>query len=308
MSKEKLSRGGSEIISSVEELSPDISYQQLIERYGGKAAGLLWIKKYMPETPMARMVIAPPQTREEEIVEAAIKVGLKFPWIIRPSNPHDNEVGYEGRFQTYYAMDKNDDVIRKISLVNCSDEENSVMIAETNRSALVGTLVIHPHNPQLLLANVSNIRHPHDRTHAFYRIEKNKPKRLNDFSLLGHEVEIPFTIEPTLSDISRWVGRMRKIPEFGEDMSYQIEFCPDPPMIYQVRNFLPIDSPRFKVPLQEFDYSDDLIIFGTTSAEGDLVRMYRYNEEWHNMTYMTDEGEAYHFSSVIYPLNLKLQI
>ena len=228
------------IIRNCEDLPSNITYRELIELVGGKAAGLLWIQRHIPEIPQARMIVAPPGTSSQEIVRAAQAEGLRLPWIIRASTPVDNIPGFENAFLTLDHQGSGgqigSDIIKSIEFVKRSGirktplpimfSETAVIVAEKSTSGITGTLIAHPHRQDIKLAGVSKTR-PGIDPRGFYFINENKAEHWARWSIFYEGEDRP-EIPNDLETIAGWYEQIATLPGFNPQMTYQLEFGLEP--------------------------------------------------------------------------------
>lgn len=286
---EHLSYRPSEIITSPESLPATITYAQLVEKYGGKAAGLLWMQKHAPNIPTARMIVAPPGTEIEEIIDTAKAQGLKMPWIIRASTPLDDESGYEDFFPTLVVRSEDENYKQKIGIVKHSPfykkglpfEEATTLVAEYSPSEFTGTVIAHPHKDNSLMANVNNTN---SESHAYYYVDETGTRRSNRLSLIGHQRAIPLETDEMVAQLADVYHQISHLPGIDQTMTYQIEFGLYPFMVFQKRDFLPKQKADFVLPFSDLQLSTDQTIptvFGITPPEGIVVQVLQYSQDWH---------------------------
>ena len=279
-----------EIITGPEDLPQNITFEKLVETVGGKAAGLLWIQKHLPDIPTAKMITGVPQASDSTIIEAAKANGLKFPWIIRASSPADNLPGSEGQLisrivnERDYIVEELEDVRRYKTWAfrtRFGEQKISVNVAEYSASNLAGTIVAHPHQEGIYLANVSEISRPINRKYAVFFIRQNKLLRVERFSTHGSEIYISKTIEANLGELQSIYQRITSILEFSGEMTYQLEFGLNPFLLYQIRDFLPKTKAGFALEGADDNEDADLLVFGITPEEGVKAKIYEYgHSEW----------------------------
>lgn len=283
------------IIRRSEDLPENITYEDLIQKVGGKAAGLLWIQKHLPEIPQARMIVAPPGTDSQEIIAAAQQEGLKLPWLIRASTPVDNLPGFENAFSTqeyegsYGQVDSEAvDYIEEVKVMGIrhapqpvSFRETSVIIAEQSESRTNGTLIAHPHRADIKLAGITRFKWPID-PKAFYCIHEGKAHFWKRWSKTFGSREKLNTHHGEIEQISSWYDQIVTLPGFSSEMTYQLEFGLNPLLLFQTRDFLPVQKANFtldKDPKERKKQSQRPMVFGITPPEGINVTIYNYHEQ-----------------------------
>lgn len=284
MMAEKLHGRPSEIITSPDQLPVGITYDQLIEKVGGKAAGLLWIQKHLPDIPTVRMVVAPPGADIEEIISVAKLQGLKFPWIVRTSTPFDNLPGYEDYFPTIIVKTHDENLKQSIKDIKQSPqlrgvtefEEATTIVAEYSSSTFNGTAIQHPHTDDYLMASLATKPVHEDKTHAFFYIDNFGVYRSKLLSLAGNNFSIPQRVDDQLPKIRSVFEMIQTLPGIDKNMTFQLEFGLEPYMIYQMRDFLPKAKASFQLANTHLSPSHKdfrPMVFGITPEEGIVVKV-----------------------------------
>lgn len=287
---ETLSSRNSKIIYGPEDLPSETTFEELIKKVGGKAAGLLWIQRYLPHIPQARMIVAPVGTPAQEIITAAKEQQLSEPWIIRASTPIDNLPGMENAFQTVICMNEGNakGIIDRVKIEGVSEShpftETSIILAEYSKSRIRGTLVGHPHINDKLLAGITAGTWPLT-SNGFYSIDQGNSAYWEDFSKLYNEKYAPSSVPDDLSTLYEWYYQIKSLPGITPEMTYQLEFGLNPLLLFQLRDFMPVQHADFQIE-SSIRLRDDIpgynpIVFGITPPEGIEVIVYNKDEEDH---------------------------
>ncbi|HYD35791.1 MAG TPA: hypothetical protein VD999_07015 [Vitreimonas sp.] len=282
-----------QIISSKYTLPSNASYESLIATYGGKAAGLLWVKKHLPEIPMAKMLALPAGVSLNQTLNAIFAQGLNFPILVRSSSPLDNLPGYEGVFPTLPA-DTELELSSAIHHIKSSypDQEGPVIIAEKSPGKLVGTLVAHPNQDNYFIAIVKD---PYD-TYALFFVKGGQVHRSIGYSMISSKNVIPPQTTEIIQQVVELYSKIISLPSFSQSMTYQIEFGVDPFLFFQVRDFLPVQKAGFEIPDEEaeayLDYDSPNIVFGLTPEAGLTARVNQQTRDGELGAFMGEVGDV----------------
>ena len=300
----------------VEEIPKNITFEELIEQVGGKAAGLLWVKKHLPQIPQPRMIVATPGNNVEVIARAAIEAKFQPPWIIRGSTPVDNLPGFEDAFPTKVYDDlprinnEMSDMVRIVQQTNNLggqigmqfDSEASVIIAEKSESNFTGTLVAHPNMEGMQLAGVADSS-TMDLPKGFYFVNNGQALHRNDLSKFfdpgrGRQ------LQEQVAQVGEWYKAITALPGFNSQMTYQLEFGLSPLLFFQVRDFLPIRQPAFQLEEETIDprrKNLQPVVFGITPPEGIVATVFNFSD------YLLNRPEMEHFHTVLTELPEELR-
>lgn len=286
MSSEILRSHSFNIIRGPEDIPENITLDKLVEQFGGKAAGLIWIQKHLPHIPQARMIVARAGTSTQEIIAAAKDQQLGEPWIIRASTPIDNLPGNENAFRTEICM-KAENAQRIINLVKADGvsedhpfTETSVIVAEYSSSNIRGTLVGHPHINDKLLVGITTGNYPWT-SNGFYSIDDGISTYWEDFCKFYNEEDAPSSLPADLARLHQWYMEIISLPGITPEMTYQLEFGLNPLLLFQLRDFMPVQDADFEtessVRLRDKPGFNPLV-FGITPPEGIVVTVYNKDE------------------------------
>lgn len=284
---ERLNESFPEIITGPEDLPHDITLEKLVETVGGKAAGLLWIQKHLPDIPTAKMITATPEVATQTIIETAKAKGLKLPWIIRPSTPVDNLPGAEGLLNGA-NVDKDKDIAAVINYVRNPKRNFSgsfcrrfglqpitVGVAEYSISNLAGTMIGHPHLENYFLTDLRDIKDEDDRKHAVYVTDDTHATMMRWFSSYSYSSD---NLKAEIAKPQSVYSQIMKIAEFSPQMTYQLEFGLNPFLVYQIRDFLPKAKAGFSLEGGNFNEDTETLVFGITPEQGVELQIYEYDK------------------------------
>jgi len=287
--------------------------QRFVERYGAKAGMLLYVAERLPDIPQVPMVVNEPGEDIDSFLARADRSGVGWPRFFRSSAAAEL-LGYEGQFPTEYVDDftvgnervswnpnnysiyRNkeyfDNGIRRIvneiqnspqqfkreGLGQDLPDEINVIIAEKAPSRYVGTYIKHPNQEGVFLITITAdaTRNLHggpqdpDRTSYLFSQEMGLQES-KGYSLDHLEGE---SIEQGLATVISWHDQIAALPDIDPRWSYQIEFGIDPPVLFQVRPFKPLQKATFRLKsLKDEAEVTTPIVIGTTTSRGLMLKV-----------------------------------
>lgn len=303
------------IYTGPEFVSNETTLSELKKMYGGKAAWLIAVQKYT-DIPTAKMIVGDPSVEPEELIEIAIKKGIKFPWIVRPSTEEDDSPGSEGRLPTEVVFRDDASLIPTLRSVQISPQKSglgikraSVIVSEFSDSRYRGASIDHPHNDRFLIAGLvdkpysseakdysMHQLHLYVDTAGVHRSVQNSP--------LDDDRFFPIVMDQRLSVLQEYYQELYKLPGADPNMTLQLEFGSDDDVVlYQVRDFLPRQQVDFRLDRTHLDsptLDNRPMVFGITPPEGIDCKVLNANVLG-QVTHSQQDGQG--LVAVVAPLN-----
>ena len=318
--------------------------KELVHKYGAKAGILMHVAKHLPRIPQAEMIVKTPDEAVDDFLKRAGK-SILWPRVFR-SSAVEELIGFEGDFPTFFlkgydearreitnpnyrgpyeSREKFNSHVREVveRIENSPSEIEGhpelpkkicVIAAEQSPSLVSGTFVKHPNKKEFFIAAL---------TYKFETIFGRDYAERSVFSLDRKHGLMPFdafsthslekdndinmgVIKKDLEEVISWHNPIATLPEMDPRWTYQIEFGVNPPCLYQVRPFKPIEFADFR--LREGDESP--VAIGITRKEGidcrkliinhDTSEEDRANTEKHPLAVQTELRAAYLAENVPY--------
>ncbi len=248
-----------------------------IQRYGGKAAILNFVREKVPTMPIPFYVVK--EHSQEMGTLLSTFEQMKKPVIVRSSSPH--EYGdFEGVFESVKGVRNEFDLLAAVDRVKRSalsekamlyahqngfpiDERMHVIVQEQAGSYYDGgAMMRHPNNPDLFIICYSTPTRSGARMHYGTVIDYNNGKRVRNKVLFSSGME-----EGNAKFLLEVYKQLEALEEIAVGQSLFVEFGFDPFFLYQVRPFKKIETADFKVEAPNGASKTDLA-FGITSPDG----------------------------------------
>jgi hypothetical protein len=153
-----------------------------------------------------------------------------------------------------------------------------VIIAEKSPSSIVGTYIKHPNQKEyyVISASVAESIGTYNPEHSTYVYSKKKgvqtfegfsQKRVENSSSVSHIARKG--IKSEIEAVIQWHNQIASLPEIDNSWTYQIEFGLDPPCLYQVRPFKPVEFADFELAGEE----ERSLVIGITPKSGMKLRV-----------------------------------
>lgn len=279
--------------------------KDLVTRFGAKAGLLMYVARELPNIPQAKMVVSTTGEPAQRLLTRANEAGIGWPRLFRSSAVAEL-VGYEGDFLTeevkgyeeghapiawnelnssmygspaFFQVGIENIVERvkksarrfKIKDPSLPDEIN-VIVAEKSPSTFTGTYIRLPNGEKTSLISITDMLSPEDsRSREDYTYSPTTG--LQPVTELSGEFSNRqgSEMEQDLEIVAQWHDQISQLPEMDPDWSYQIEFGIDPPCLYQIRPFKPIQKADFKIENPYLDRGSRPFVMGITPQEGLLL-------------------------------------
>ncbi len=284
--------------------------KDLVHRHGAKAGLLLHVAKYLPDIPQAKMVVSEPGESAASLLQRAAERGIGYPRLYRSSAVAEL-VGYEGDLTTIDLREVDEEYIKSreeglIIKVRRSPQklkakglglelpdEIEAIVAEKSPSRYLGTYIKLPNADNSFLLSLTDMHSndkSRDRDDYIYTIGEGFKKFTGlEAQLLSDEEARP------LEAVVSWHDRIANLPDMDPSWAYQLEFGIDPPCLYQVRPFRPVEKASFRIE-NPYKYPSTVVI-GITPPEGIIARVVHFPKRgWRDLAAVTTHGDPVLFN------------
>ena len=264
--------------------------QEQVQKYGGKAAILMYVQRKLPSLPIPPFVVL----EHGQSVDAVLGDfnAMRKPVIVRSSSPH--EYGdFEGIFDTVRDVDDRTSLEGAVSQVRASatseraieyarqngfaiDERMNVIVQEQSPSNETCAMLRHPNNPLLLLINA--FRGRGEFTQSYRSILFNEYTKSHSDNRVVNPFDERMLDQKTALDLSKQYSSLESLTEIAPGYSLLVEFGLDPFALYQVRPFKEIKTTDFDLPSRYKEDSRRIwsdFVFGITPPDGLVLPVFR---------------------------------
>jgi hypothetical protein len=253
-----------------------------IQRYGGKATILNYVKEKLPHLEIPQYIVKQKKDNLSSILTDFNS--MKKPVIVRSSSPF--EYGdFEGIFESIKDVETKIDLERAILKVEQSaiserakiyakqndfkiNGEIHSIIQEQQTPSYLGGIMRHPNNPNLIYINFRTDKGEYRNTYGNFIFDDSSKEFIQEGGRLVQ------TEKREIRNLVEIYKEIESLKEIAEGQSLFVEYGLNPFSIFQVRPFKKIETADFKLPFSKLDKKKDnefylqRLCFGITPPEG----------------------------------------